>query len=673
MDLIIVESPTKARTFSKILSSKDYTIEATMGHIRDLPANKISVDVEHDFEPVYVILDNKKETVSKIQKLAKKARTILLATDSDREGEAISYHIAFVLGFAKENWPTKPAINAKTLKRIVFHEITESAIKEALSHPRELNLDLAEAQQARRLLDRVVGYKLSPLLWKKMGKRWLSAGRVQTVALRFIVEREKEIKEFESEPFFRIKTNLKTAKKFAFEAGLDAYKTESFEKKTTIQLFDGKYTFSKTTIDTERAQKIQKDLQNDTFTVAEVEDKTHAKTPPPPYTTSTLQQDASRLLGYSAKLTMSVAQQLYEKGIITYHRTDSLSIASQFVTKANAYVKGEYGADYVPSHPRAYANKSKGAQEAHEAIRPTDVTKLPSQIDEELGPRHKKLYELIRNRTLATVMSDAQIATLKVRVVTGKEYKLSSNFETIVFDGYLRLYESKNKSLKLPDITKGSKLELVEVMAQENFTTPPPRYSEGSLIKALESNGIGRPSTYAPTISTTEARNYIEKKEGKLFPTLLGNTVCTYLSSRFPKLFEIDFTAKMEAQLDDIAEGKGTTVELLKNFYGPFDTELQKEFETKGYIDVQEKTDEKCPTCGSLLLLRYSKFGKFFACSKYPDCKYTKSYVEKANQKCPKCETGEIVVKYTKRKKRFYGCSNYPNCDYAAWKLQQSS
>ncbi len=672
MDLIIVESPTKAKTFSKILG-KDFSIEASMGHVRDLPEKKISVDTEHDFKPEYAVSPTKLETVNKILKLAKKAKNIILATDSDREGEAIAYHIAYILGHVKEDWPNKPVIDTKNMSRIVFHEITESAIKEALKNPRELNIDLIDAQQGRRLLDRIVGYKLSPLLWKKMGKRWLSAGRVQTVALRFVVEREREIEKFKSEPFYRIKTNLATGQKFEFEANLDGHRDETFEKKTAIELFDGTYTYSKTTIDKTRAETIEKDLKTDTFIADQVDEKSYAKTPPPPYTTSTLQQDASRLMGYSAKLTMSTAQQLYEKGMITYHRTDSVILAAQFLTSASKFIKKEYGEKYVSPTNRVYTNKSRLAQEAHEAIRPTNPEKTPDDLEKTLGPRHRKLYEVIRNRALAIAMADAQMASLKVKIKTQKEYKLSSQFETIIFDGYLKLYAQKNKSTKLPDIKKGSTLDLISINPQENNTQPPPRYSEGSLIKALEHNGIGRPSTYAPTISTTESRNYIEKREGRLYPTMLGSAVCSYLSEKFPKLFEITFTAGMEEQLDDIAEGKQTPVKLLSGFYKPFDAELEAEFKTKDYIDVQETTDEKCPTCGKPLLLRYSRFGKFFACSGYPDCKYTKSFVEKLAQKCPTCNEGDIVVKYTKKKKKFFGCSNYPKCDYATWKLPKAA
>ena len=502
-----------------------------------------------------------------------------------------------------------------------------------------------------------------------MGKRWLSAGRVQTVALRFVVEREKEIEKFKSEPFYKIKTSLVTSEKFIFEANLDSKGDESFDKKTTIELFDGSYTYSKTTIDENRAKIIEKDLKGDTFTVIDVEEKTYPKSPPPPYTTSTLQQDASRMMGYSAKLTMSVAQQLYEKGMISYHRTDSVNLAAQFIGNANKFVIKEFGSKYASVKPRFYANKSRLAQEAHEAIRPTHPERTPDELEKSLGPRHRRLYEIIRNRALATTMADAQMASLKVKITTKKEYNLSSQFDSIVFDGYLKLYEQKNKSTKLPNIKKGSAVNLHEIFSQENQTQPPPRYSEGSLIKALESNGIGRPSTYAPTISTTIVRNYIEKKEGRLYPTMLGSAVCNYLSEKFPKLFDLNFTAGMEEELDDIAEGKMTPVKLLSQFYKPFEKEVEKEFKTKDYINVQEKTDEKCPTCGKPLLLRYSRFGKFFACTGYPDCKFTKSFVEKTNQKCPKCETGDIVVKFTKKRKKFFGCSNYPKCDFATWKL----
>lgn len=667
MNLIIVESPTKANTFNKFLKGKDFHVEATLGHIRDLPENKLSIDIEHDFKPDYIITKKKKDVVDKITSLAKKADTIILATDSDREGEAISYHIAYLLKFVNEKWPKATIKKTSKLKRIVFHEITQSALKEALSHPSEINLKLVNAQHTRRILDRLVGYKISPLLWKKIGKRWLSAGRVQTVALRFIVEREKEIEKFSKEDFYRALGIFSKKNSEKIEAKLVAKDGELYEKKTTIKLFDGDYTYSKTSIEKPTVDSLKKDIESDSFTVEDVKERVYKRTPPPPFTTSTLQQEAAYKLGYSSKMTMRTAQSLYEKGYITYHRTDSVSLSEKFLKESRKYIEKEFGNEYLPDSSRMFKTKSKLAQEAHEAIRPT---KLVPSIDtkEGLSSSHKKLYALIFKRATASQMKEANVRSVKLSIISSKKYLFESSFEEIVFDGYLKLYNPKKTQIVLP-FKKGDEIDLDDITFTESQTMPPPRYSEPSLIRTLESRGIGRPSTYAPTISTIQDRMYVEKLEGRFHPTMLGTTVCDYLSKSFSDIFAIDFTANLEDDLDNVADGKKDMVTVLKEFDTPLEKQLEKAKKDKGYIDVQEKTDEKCPDCGKLLLIRISKYGKFYGCSGYPDCKYTRQYFETVKEPCPKCG-GTIVIKYTKKKRKFFGCSNYPKCDFAAWKLK---
>ncbi len=669
MQLIIVESPTKAKTFGKFLDPKKFRVEATMGHIRDLPESKLGVDQKNKFKPDYVISPKKKQVVAVIKKLAKQADTVILATDADREGEAISYHIAFVLGLIDEKWPEiKFKKNAK-VKRIVFHEITKEALEHALETPGELNIALVDSQQARRILDRLVGYKVSPILWKKIGKRWLSAGRVQTVALRFIVEREKEIAKFESEPFYKV-TGLFADKKVKreVEARLMSKDGVVYEKKFTIELFDGAYTYTKTNILEKDVPVIKEELEGDTYIINDVAEKVSKRSPLPPFITSTLQQEAAQKLGYSSKNTMRVAQQLYEHGLITYHRTDSITLSTKFLTEANTYIQETYGDAYTLPTARTFTAKSKLAQEAHEAIRPT---KLNPTIPEDgsLISSHKKLYELIFKRALASQMKDAEIRNTRIEIMSSKKYLFQSNFDTILFDGFLVLYEKKDaKDNFLPK--KGDSIELDKLDFFATDTTPPPRYNEASLIKTLEARGIGRPSTYAPTISTIQDRLYVEKREGRFYPTILGTAVCDYLSKAFAAIFEIDFTANLEDKLDEIAHKKADMIEVLSEFDKPFEKSLTAAAEDKSFIDVQEKTDEKCPTCGKPLVIRFSKFGKFYACSGYPDCKFTKAFYETVKEPCPKCG-GEIVIRYTKRKKKFYGCSNYPKCDFAAWKLNE--
>lgn len=667
MNLIIVESPTKANTFNKYLKGNQYQVEATMGHVRDLPENRIAVDTDHNFKPDYILNKKKQSIIERIKSIAKKAHAVILATDADREGEAISYHIAYLLGQVKENWPKSSIIENSNIKRIIFHEITEEALKEALNHPQTINLDLVNSQQARRLLDRLVGYKLSPLLWKKIGKRWLSAGRVQTVALRFIVEREKEIQQFKSESFYRV-VGIFLNNQDLIEAKLISKDDINYEKSYEINLFDGKYRYTKTTVENKDINLLENEIKQENYIISKVEEKIIKRFPPPPFITSSLQQDASRIYGYSSKVTMRLAQSLYEKGLITYHRTDSFNLAGHFLSQVKQYIIEKYGGEYSLDKPRLYKTKTKNAQEAHEAIRPTN---LWANINEhsELTISHHKLWNLIFNRTLATQMKEAQVKNTKINILGQKEYLFQTEWEKILFKGYLVIYPQK-KEIIHREFKNGQVLKLKSLNFIESMTNPPPRYNEASLIKTLEERGIGRPSTYAPIVSTIQERQYVEKKDGRFFPTIIGTTVCDYLSKSFSDIFEINFTVDLEDSLDLIASGEKDMIQVLNNFYQPFKIILTKEMNNKEYINVQEKTDEKCPQCGHDLVFRYSRFGKFYACSNFPKCKFTKPYFEKIDKKCPTCG-GDIIIKYTKRKKRFYSCSNYPKCNFAVWKLNQ--
>lgn len=671
MKLIIVESPTKANTFNRFLKAKEYHVEATMGHVRDLPVSKMGLDLEHGFAPAYKIAKNKAGIVNKIKQQAKKADAIILATDSDREGEAIAYHIAYLLGFIKENWPQSALSANGKLQRIVFHEITASALREALAHPQTLNLDLVNAQQARRILDRLVGYLLSPLLWKKMGKRWLSAGRVQTVALRFIVEREKEIGQFSKESFYKLWGFFAKAQEESspeLKAELLAKNEDKYEKSFSLNLFDGVYTYTKTTITAANVENLRTDLQSDSFTVSDHIASQNQRHPSAPFTTSTLQQEASRLFGYSSKMTMRFAQGLYERGLITYHRTDSVFLAEKFIQETRAFIEKKYGREFVPAERRIYKTKSKLAQEAHEAIRPTTMTLEIENLD----IRHKRLYELIWRRAVASQMAPADIQTITLKITSGKGYLFQTKWEKLLFEGFLKLYpqitERLAASIPTGTIRQGDRIALRRLDCKETETSPPPRYNEASLIKTLEERGIGRPSTYAPIISTIQDRNYVEKRENRFYPTLLGTTVADYLSSAFAEIFKIDFTAHLEDDLDLIAAARQEMLSVLKTFYQPFLQLLQKAEQKTEHINIEEKTNEICPKCRQNLMIRYSRFGKFYGCSNYPKCAFTKSYYETVNKPCPQCG-GQIIIRYTKRKRKFYGCANYPKCTFSAWKL----
>ncbi|HWY78975.1 MAG TPA: type I DNA topoisomerase [Candidatus Sulfotelmatobacter sp.] len=666
-NLVIVESPTKARTISRFLG-KDYDIKFSMGHIIDLPKSKLGIDIENNFAPQYEVIEDKKKLISELKAAAKKADTILLATDPDREGEAISANIKEIL---------TDKVSKNKFKRIVFHEITEGAIKDALTHPREVDENLVGAQTARRILDRLVGYQLSPVLWKKV-RRGLSAGRVQSVALRFLVEREREIEKFGKEPYFTIHAVLlgesekRETERLPVEFALIAIKGEKIEVKKTLQLYDGDYTYAKTTIDTqEKANQIVNALQKQPFSVIDVSKRRIKRSPYPPFTTSTLQQQAAQRFGLPGKRTMSLAQKLYEEGYITYHRTDSVIISQVALTQIRTFVQKEYGNQYIPEAPRAYFTKQKNAQEAHEAIRPTQITRSTDHVKGELGDSYAKLYDLIWRRAVASQMSDALVESTTVYADTNdNNYRFKANGSVLLFDGFLKLTPQALEDARLPNFTNGESLSLVNTRADAHETTPPPRYNDASLIKTLEEKEIGRPSTYASIISTITDRGYVERVERKFLPTAVGIAVNDFLVKNFSTIDDIPFTAAMEDELDAIANGLKDWKSMMRDFYTPFEkTIVQVENAERVKIPVEE-TGEICPQCHKgNLVVRTGRFGKFFSCSTFPDCNFTKPFVEETNILCPK-DGGKVIIKKTRKGRKFYGCSNYPNCDFAAWKLE---
>jgi len=668
MALIIVESPTKARTFNRILKGQDYFVFATVGHFRDLPSKKIAIDFTNNFKPEYEIMLKKQNITEKLQGLLKDHKEIILATDPDREGEAIAYHVAYLLGFINEAWPN---VNIKqnkdkTLQRIVFHEITQKELENALNNPTELRIDLVKAQQARRILDRIVGYEISPILWKKTKKFWLSAGRVQTVALRIIVEREKEIIKFGKENYYQIygtfTDNAKT-----IEAHLYKIDNKSIEITKKITLFSGEYEYSKTNLDTNNIEKVLSEIKKQKFKITKIDENIINKFPPPPFSTSLLQQDAYYKFRFASKYTMRLAQNLYEKGYITYHRTDSFNLSTKFVFRAKDYIEATFGKEYALEKPRGYRTKSRTAQEAHEAIRPTyldGLTKIKNAKG--LTTNHKKLYKLIFDRAVATQMKEAVSKISKVCISDGNKFEFISENQLITFDGFLKLLNPSfvERNQKIIDLKIGQNLKLTDLREEAKDTNPPPRYSEGSLIRILEEKGIGRPSTYAPIITLIQARGYVGKDGGYLIPSGLGTSISDYLSKTFPNIFEIDFTATMEEELDKIAEGKSEIIKILNDFYNPFKKNLTEAIKDEKEIKIDESTDKTCPKCNKPLNLRFSRFGKFYACTGYPECKYTesiKNYVK--NKKCPLCSS-KVVIKYSKKGLRFYGCESFPTCKY---------
>ncbi|MEK7513317.1 MAG: type I DNA topoisomerase [Patescibacteria group bacterium] len=632
MKLIVVESPTKARTLTKFLGS-DYKIEASMGHVRDLPKSKIGVDVEHNFEPEYEVVKGKQAIITKLKQLAKQSNEVILATDPDREGEAIAWHIQSLLPKAK-------------FTRITFHEITKEAINEALKHPGEVDLKLVNAQQARRVLDRLVGYNLSPVLWRKV-RRGLSAGRVQSVAVRLIVEREAEIAAFKPTEFWEITVEVKKDK-------------DNFKVKTNK-------------LDPADSAEICEALKTAKYEVGEIKTRLIHPTPLPPLMTSTMQRTAGNRFGWSAKKTMREAQQLYEQGLITYHRTDSLNLNIEAINQARSLISKKFGPEYVPEKPNFYKTKAKTSQEAHEAIRPTNV----NQEIVEVGQGADKLYRLIWERMVMSQMKAAEVEKTTVWVLAknnDKEYKLSTQGERVVFPGWMAAGKKLPIDIQLPKLQTGDMLELVEVMPEQKFTQPPARFTESALIKVLEEKGIGRPSTFAPIISTIQDRNYVEKKEQKLWPTVIGEAVTKFLLKYFATIMDYEFTAGMEENLDKVETGEISWQNLLKNFYKDFESKLMEVKEKAERVVIEtEKTGEKCPECkDGDVVIRTGRFGKFLSCSKFPECKYTKNYKEVLKDfKCPDCGS-EVVIKKTKRGKQFYGCGNYPKCKWASWNKPKS-
>jgi len=650
MKLVLVESPTKAKTLSRYLG-KDYRVEASLGHVRDLPKGHLGIDIEKNFKPEYVVDERKESVVKQLQSLTKKASEVILATDPDREGEAIAFHLRFLLKTKKDKFV-----------RITFHEITKTAIKQALAKPGKINLKLVDAQQGRRVLDRLVGYKLSPLLWRKI-RRGLSAGRVQSPAVRLIVEKEAEIKKFKPEEFWKISVKLSKKNQQNFLALL----TKIGDKLLKI---DNKG----------QAEKICNILKKSEFRVKKVTKKEAHLSPPPPFITSTLQRTAVNVFGWSGKRTMSLAQRLYEKGLITYHRTDSVHIASQAIEKCRHFVLEIYGKDYLVPQTRFYKTQSRLAQEAHEAIRPTRM-KSKGRLKTR-GPA-AKLYRLIFNRFLATQMTDHIIDRTKAEIEASNKEKpclFLAEGEVEKFDGWKKIYEKKTKinsknlasleSIPLPELVEGEELKLLKILPEQKFTQPPARYTEASLIKALEERGIGRPSTYAPIVSTIQARQYVEKKEGKFYATPVGETVIEFLVKHFKNIVDYDFTAEMEDGLDKIAEGKKDWELIIKNFYKPFEKKLKYVAKNAKREKIEtEKIGKKCPECKKgEQVVRIGRFGKFLSCSRFPDCKWTAPFVEQIKGiRCPKCK-GKIVIRKTKKGRQFFGCSNYPKCDWASWK-----
>lgn len=663
MKLVIVESPTKAKTIGRFLGS-GYTIRASMGHVMDLPKSTLGVDIEHDFAPVFELSADKKKTVAELKKLAKEADEVILATDPDREGEAISAHIKEILQNKKGD---------KKFVRIAFHEITKEAIAEALQHPGEVNTQLVDAQTARRILDRLVGYKISPVLWTKV-RRGLSAGRVQSVALRLIVEREKEIAKFAKESYWTISALLsKKGQKEATDFALIEIDGAKIEEQKSFQLYDGKYTVTKTNIvSAQRSQEIEKDLQSKAFIVRDVLQKQSKRSPLPPFTTSTLQQEASRRLGYSGKRTMSLAQKLYEEGFITYHRTDSVNLATSAVSAVRDFIHKEFGPKYLPDKLRFYATKQKLAQEAHEAIRPTQVGKSIDSVNADLGRDYARVYELIWRRFVACQMTEALTESTSV-IVDAKEgdkakYTFKTTGSVLVFDGFLKVTPYNLQDKNLPKFLALESLDLQDVVAESHETPPPPRYNDASLIGSLEDEGIGRPSTYASIISTIIDRQYVEKDQGKFTPTSIGTAVTDFLVKNFGNIDDIPFTAKMEDELDAIANEGKPWMPMIRDFYEPFEKQLEVVKKADRIEIPTVDTGEICPKDGAPLVIRVGKFGKFISCKNFPTCDFKKQFVEETAFTCPK-DGGKIIVKKTKKGRTFYGCSNYPKCDFAVWKL----
>ena len=679
--LVIVESPAKARTVGRFLGNP-YRVKASIGHVRDLLRSRLSVDVENNFEPTYRVPKEKKDVVNELQVEVRQAGEVYLATDPDREGEAIAWHLMEAARISKTQ-----------ARRVVFHEITKDAIDEAFSHPRDIDMKLVNAQQARRILDRLVGYKISPLLWERVRNR-TSAGRVQSVALRLVVEREREIEAFVPVEYWSIDAELakREKKRRSFTAKLHRIRGEEVDLKSE-----------------EDTQKIVDELEVATYVVTEVRKGQRQRNPSPPYTTSTMHQEASRRLGFTANRTMRIAQQLYEGveigdegsvGLITYMRTDSVNVAEAAQQEARAYIAEKYGEKFRPAKARRYKTKTKGAQEAHEAIRPTSVRREPKAIKKYLTRDQYRLYDLVWKRFLASQMASAILDTISVDVVADSrlqiadselklipshqlsaishkpDYLFRATGSSIRFPGFLILYEEakdedaapeEGEGKILPPLSNGEIVDLLRLLPEQHFTQPPPRYSEASLVRALEEYGIGRPSTYAPIISIIQTRGYVEREDRRLVPTGIGFIVNDLLVEHFPDIINVDFTARMEEDLDLIASGEREWVPVLREFYGPFEKMVKRAERTMEKVDLgPQYTGEMCEKCGHPMIVKFGRYGKFIACSNFPECRNTKSYQISTGVACPECGS-DLVEKRTRRGRTFYGCSNYPQCEFATW------
>jgi DNA topoisomerase-1 len=659
--LVIVESPAKARTIGKFLG-KDFRVEATLGHVRDLLKSRLSVDVENDFQPTYRVPNEKRKTVKHIKKEVKKARELYLATDPDREGEAIAWHLV-----------EEAEVGDRAVRRVVFHEITEDAIREAFENYRDIDMQLVDAQQARRILDRLVGYQISPLLWRSV-RGGLSAGRVQSVAVRLVVDREREIEAFVPEEYWSIEAELAKQEtrgqkeRESFWAKLHKIRDQDVDLRVR-----------------EDAQKIVDDLQGASYVVAKVEKRKRRRKPPAPFRTSTLQQDASRRLRFSARRTMRTAQQLYEGielgsegsvGLITYMRTDSVNVSAQAQAEARNYVAESFGNRYVPSKLPRYKTQAKGAQEAHEAIRPTSVRREPQTIKQYLSPQQFRLYDLIWRRFVASQIAGAVVEGTTVDIKGGDPagempYLFRVTGSVVLFPGFLRVYQDLRKdegqAPSLPPLSKSEVLDLLQLVPKQHFTKPPPRYSEATLVRALEEHGIGRPSTYAPILSTIQTRGYVQLVERRFHPTELGFIVNDLLVEHFGDIVDLGFTARMEENLDLIASGEREWVPVLRRFYDRFEGQLERATQEMKKIElVPEPAGIDCEKCGSPMVIKMGRYGKFIACSNYPECKNTKPYVVKVGVECPRCG-GDLIERKTRKGRLFYGCANYPECNFATW------
>lgn len=651
-NLVIVESPAKAKTIKKYLGG-DYEVIASMGHVRDLPKSKMGIDFENNFEPQYVDMKGKEDVIKELKKYAKKSEHVFLATDPDREGEAISWHISHMLG-----------LNLDDNNRVEFNEITKSGVRAGMSNPHKIDLDLVNAQQARRILDRIVGYKLSPFLWKKV-KRGLSAGRVQSVAVRLIVDREKEVKEFVPQEYWSIDAKFTApSSRKVFAAKLSA--------------IDGK---KAELANQEETDKVLKRLENAVYTVTDVKKRVTRKQPAPPFITSTLQQEASKRMGFQAKRTMKAAQELYEGveiegmgavGLITYMRTDSLRISDEARDAAAKCIEEIYGKEYLPPSPRVFKSK-KSAQDAHEAIRPSLPELTPDRVKASLTTDQFKVYKLIWERFIASQMANALLDTVSVTIeAEGCTFKASGY--SVKFDGFTKLYEEKKENDEennkmLPPINKEDILKLKEISGNQHFTQPPSRFTEASLIKTMEENGIGRPSTYAPTISTIISRMYVERDGKQLRPTALGEVTTDLMKDHFKHIVDAKFTAKMESDLDGVERGETNWVDTLDVFYKDFDkvmTKAEKAMEGKRVKVPDEETDVECDVCGRKMVIKIGRFGKFLACPGFPECKNTKKIVQATKGTCPLCGS-KIVLKKSKKGRNFYGCDSYPDCNFMTW------